>query len=270
MTAPLSLFAAFLGRDWAIARSYRLSFAFGGLDSLVSLALFFYLARLVDQSELASKSHLSQGYFAFVIVGYALIHVMQTGVTSFAAKLRQDQMTGTLEALLVTPAPPWLVVLGSATYDVLRAMFSGVTFIVLAVLIFGLDLSVNASSSLALLVAVPASFALFTALGIAVAGLTIVVKQTLKLVSFLLTGVAVLSGVYFPISVLPPPLEAIAKVLPFTWTLDVFRAALLGGDVSTTKVVLIVFCAGLALPLSIRLFGFAVSYAKRQGSLAQY
>jgi ABC-2 type transport system permease protein len=266
----LSLVAAFWRRDWAIARSYRLSFGLGILDTIVSLALFFYLSRLVDQTELASKSQLSEGYFAFVIVGYALIHVMQTVVTSFAAQLREDQVTGTLEALLVTPAPPWLVVIGSATYDVLRAMFSGIAYLVLAVLIFGLDLSVDPSSFVALLFAVPASFALFTALGIAVAGLTVVVKQTLKLVSFLLTGIAVLAGVYFPTSVLPPALEAIAKLLPFTWALDVFRAALLGGDVSTTKVVLLVVCGGIALPLSVRLFGFAVSYAKRQGSLAQY
>jgi ABC-2 type transport system permease protein len=270
MTATLSLFTAFLRRDWAIARSYRLSFGLGFVDSLVSLVLFFYLGHLIDQTELSAQSQLSAGYFAFAIVGYALIDILRTGVTTFAAQLRQDQVTGTLEALLVTPAPQSLVVLGSASFEILKAIISSVVMIVLAVLFFGLDLSLDGPSAVALIVAVPASFALFTALGIVVAGLTVVVKQTVTLVQFLMTGLSVLAGVYFPISVLPQPLETIAKLLPFTWALDVFRAALLGGDVSTTKVVLLVGCAGLTLPLSIALFGFAVDYAKRQGSLAQY
>ena len=270
MTATLSLFTAFLRRDWAIARSYRLSFGLGVVDSLVSLVLFFYLGQLIDQTELSSESQLSAGYFAYAIVGFALIDILRTGVTTFAAQLRDDQVTGTLEALLVTPSPQSLVVLASASFDILKAILGSVVMIVLAVLFFGLDLSLDGPSAVALLVAIPASFALFTALGIAVAGLTVMVKQTVTLVQFLMTGLSVLAGVYFPISVLPQPLETIAELLPFTWALDVFRDALLGGDVSTTKVVLLVGCGGLALPLSIALFGSAVDYAKRQGSLAQY
>jgi ABC-2 type transport system permease protein len=270
MTLRLSLVAAFLRRDWAVARSYRLSFALGVVDALISLVLFFYLARLVDQTALASQSQLSGGYFAFAVIGFSLMDILRAGVTTFAAQLREDQVTGTLEALLVTPSPPALVVLGSASFDLLRAALSGIVLVLLAVLFFGLELSVNATSLIALLVATPASFALFTALGIVIAGLTVVVKQVVALVTFVSTALAVLAGVYFPISVLPPALEAIAKALPFTWTLDVFRDALLGGDVSTTEVALLVGCGGVALPLSIVLFNFLVNHAKRQGSLAQY
>jgi ABC-2 type transport system permease protein len=270
MTAALALFGAFLRRDWAVARSYRVSFALGLVDALISLFLFFYLARLINQTELASQSQLSEGYFGFVIVGYAVMDILRAGITTFAAQLREDQVTGTLEALLVTPAPQALVALGSATFDLLRAALQGIVLLLLAVLFFGLDLSVDTSSLIALVVATPAAFALFTALGIVVASLTIVVKQTVALVTFISTALAVLAGVYFPISVLPPVLEAIAKALPFTWTLDVFRDALLGGDVSAGQVALLAGCGALTLPLSLALFRFAVDYAKREGSLAQY
>jgi ABC-2 type transport system permease protein len=270
MSLALSFIGAFLRRDWAIARSYRLSFGLGVVDAFISLFLFFYLAKLINQTELASQSQLSEGYFAFAVIGYALIDVLRAGVTTFAAQLREDQMTGTLEALLVTPAPASLVVLGSATFDLLRAALSGIVIVVLAVLFFGLELSVDSSSVIALIIATPAALALFTAMGIVVAGLTIVVKQTVSLVTFVSTAIAVLAGVYFPISVLPPGLEAVAKALPFTWTLDIFRAALLGGNVSTTQVALLAGCGLVALPLSLKLFNAAVDHAKRQGSLAQY
>jgi hypothetical protein len=52
--------------------------------------------------------------------------------------------------------------------------------------------------------------------------------------------------------------------------LDVFRAALLGGSVSTVKVLLLVGFGAAAVPLSLKVFKTAVDYAKRQGSLAQY
>jgi ABC-2 type transport system permease protein len=266
----LSLVAAFLRRDWAIARSYRLNFALNLFDSVVSLVLFFYLGQIVDQSELAAESQLSKGYFAFAVLGLALIRVIQTGVTSFALRIRQDQETGTLEALLVTPAPPSFVVLGSATYALLTATLSSLLMVVLAVLFFGLRLTLDYSHLLALLVAVPASLVLFVALGIAVAAFTVVFKQTASLMSFVTIGIAVFAGVYFPVSVLPSALEFFANVLPFTWSLDVFRAALLGGDVAITKLLLLTGFAFIAVPLSLALFRSAVNHARRAGSLAQY
>ena len=46
-------FAAFLRRDWALAKSYRLSFVLELFGTFFSLALFFYLSKLIDGSEIA-------------------------------------------------------------------------------------------------------------------------------------------------------------------------------------------------------------------------
>jgi ABC-2 type transport system permease protein len=262
--------AAFVRRDWAIARSYRVNFGLEVFDSILWLVLFFYLARIVDDTELASQTQLGEGYFAFVVIGLALMRFMQTGLTSFAFQLRTDQTTGTLEALLVTPAAQPLVVLGSATYDLLLSAVSGVLMLVIAVAFFGVDLTTSPGSVLVLVAALPASFALFAAVGIVVAAFTVVFKQVATLVSFMTLGVAVLAGVYFPLSVLPDWLQAIAEALPFSWTLDILRDALLGGDPSIAKLgLLIVFCV-IAVPASLKLFGAAVDHARRNGTLTEY
>ena len=270
MVGAPALLAVFLRRDWAIARSYRINFGLEILQTVVSLFLFFYLSRIVDDSKLTSSTELDEGYFAFVVVGLTFMKFMETGLTAFALQLRTDQTTGTLEALLVTPARQSLVVLGSATYELLLATISGFLMMAIAVVGFGLDLSVSISSLVVLLVAIPASFGLFAAVGVVIAAFTIVFKQVATLIAFATAGIAVLAGVYFPLSVMPEWLETIAKALPFSWALDVLRDALLGGDPSVGKLVLLVgFCA-LAVPASLAIFGAAVDRAKRTGTLAQY
>lgn len=270
MTGATSLLAVFLQRDWAIARSYRFNFVLDLFQIVISLMLFFYLSRIVDDAEVSTTSQLDQGYFAFVVVGLAFMKFMETGLTAFAFQLRTDQTTGTLEALLVTPARQSLVVLGSATYELVVSAIAGVVMLAIAILFFGLDLRLSLPSSLTLLAAVPASFGLFAAVGVMFAAFTIVFKQVATLVGFSTAGIAVLAGVYFPLSVLPAWLESIARLLPFSWALDVLRDALLGGDPSVAKLVLLVVFCAIALPASMAVFRASVDHAKRTGTLAQY
>jgi AraC family transcriptional activator of pobA len=48
---------------------------------------------------------------------------------------------------------------------------------------------------------------------------------------------ALLGGVYFPIELLPGPIQAVAELLPFTWGLEVMRGALLGAEVERCRAV---------------------------------
>jgi ABC-2 type transport system permease protein len=85
-----------------------------------------------------------------------------------------------------------------------------------------------------------------------------------------ITGLALLGGVYFPIEVFPEPLEQLARILPFTWGLDVLRASLLGGHVDPVQLAGLFGSAALLLPLALLGFTAAVRRARRTGTLAQY
>jgi ABC-2 type transport system permease protein len=265
----LALIDAFIRRDWALARSYRIQFVFGLVVSVIGLALFFYLGRLVDTTEFSAENGLTGGYFGFAAVGLAALEVLRSCLSSFSRRLREDQMTGTLEALMATPASPSLVVLGTASYDMLMAAVDGFLVVVIAAVVFGLDLSLQPSSAL-LLVALPASLCLFMAIGVVLAALTIVYKQITSLLGLVVSVVALLGGVYYPISVLPEPLHTIAAAMPFTWALDVIRAALLGGDMPYDELAGLVVAGAVALPLSLLAFSAALTQARRAGTLAHY
>jgi ABC-2 type transport system permease protein len=78
------------------------------------------------------------------------------------------------------------------------------------------------------------------------------------------------SGVYYPVEVLPEWMQAISKLSPATYVLDGVRAAMLDGTPITALVYDIVplIVMGIVLiPAGLWAFGRAERYAKRTGKL---
>jgi len=256
-------------RDFRINISYRASFALQSVAIVFQLALFFYLSRVVDEAVIARQG-LSGGYFGYAALGLALLTILQASLGSFSFKLREEQTTGTFEALMTTPTSPLLIVLCSAVYELIRATVAGLILIGAAVALFGLRLVLDPGSIATAVVALVGCLGLFASLGVAVAAFTVVIKRAAALLALVITGLALLGGVYFPIEVLPDPIEQVASALPFTWGVDVFRASLLGGDIDAAQLAGLFASAMLLLPLALVGFAAAVRRVRRTGTLAQY
>lgn len=266
-----AVLAAFIRRDWRIDLSYRAAFGLRAVSLLLSLALFYYLGRVVDDSAFTDQGYSdTAGYFGYVAIGLATFTVIQTSLISFSRKLREEQTTGTFEALMTTPASPSVIILSSAAYEIIRATIDGLLILLAAVVIFGLDLDIDPGGVAVALVTLAAALALFASLGVAVAALTVLFKRTTALLTLIMSAIALLSGVYFPVDVLPGWLQTVADVIPFTWTLDLLRASLLGGDVDAGRLIGLVASVVVLLPLALSFFGWTLRRAKRTGSLALY
>lgn len=270
MTAALATTAAFVRRDWAIVRSYRVAYALDVIAIFFTLALVFYVARLVDGSKLSAKAGINRDYFAFAVVGVALVRMVQTGLSSFANRLREEQTTGTFETLMAAPTSPSLVVLASGAYGLLRAAISGALTIIVAIALFGLRFQTSAASVAVAAAALLACLLMFAAVGVTVAAFTIVFKQTTSALGFVTAGLAMLGGAYFPVGLLPGPLHAIASALPFTWGLDVLRQSVLGGDPDLTKLGLLAVFDAAALPAALLVFRAALRHSRQKGTLGHY
>lgn len=270
MRSSLAILGAFMRRDWAIDTSYRAVFALSVLRSVFTLALFFYLSEVVDDQQFAATEEIDGSYFGFVAIGIATFTIVQSSMIAFSSKLREEQTTGTFEALMTTPANPSLIILSSACYEILRALLDGILLIVVAVILFGLTFVTDPAGIAVALLALIGSLVLFASLGVGVAALTVLFKRAGGVVAALLAGIALLSGVYFPTDVLPPALQTLADILPFTWSLDVLRSALLGGEVDSLQLIGLIVAAVLLLPLALLGFRKSVDRARRTGTLAEY
>lgn len=266
--ARISL-AAFLRRDWRIARSYRLQFVLDVAVAPLSLALFFFLSRLVDPSRLPDDADLAGGYFSYAALGVVVLRMLQTALTSFATKLSTEQTTGTFETLLAEPISSTTVVLGTASFELLRALVTGaVTLLVAAA--FGLRFQLGIGSLVGLLIGLPALVATFAAVGVVIGAFAVIVKQVTALLGLATAAMGLLAGAYFPVELLPAPLRVVANLLPFTWGIDVLRAALLRGELAADRLALLAAFAVVSLPASLLLFRRSLDRARRAGTLGQF
>lgn len=260
--------AAFVRRDWAVDRSYRLPFAMSLVGSLVVLLVLYQAAKLVG-TRAGGSSQLGHGYFSFAVVGTVAIQLVHTATQSFATKLREEQTTGTLEALLATPTAPSTVILGSGLYPLLRSLFQAIGVLLLAGL-FGLRvqlggpyLAVSALTLLGLLL-------LAAEAGVLVAAFTVVFKRGTTLSGLINAGLALLAGVWYPVSTLPQGVRALANAIPFTWGLTALRDALLFGRIDPSRVLGLLAVALPGLPAALWVFRTGVDRARLRGSLGQY
>jgi len=268
----LGMLPAFLRRDLAIQLSYRADFYLQTISVLLTLVLFFYVGELVDDGTVAADfdSGSDAGYFGFVVIGLALLRILSTSLNSFAMRLRNDQTSGTLEAMLASPVRASTAILFSAVFDLLRATFFGTVMIVSAILFFGLRLDTDPLGLLVAALTLAGSLAVFAAVGMLLAAFTVVYKQSSAALALASNGIGVLSGVYFPLSTFPEWLQSIADLIPMTWAVDVTRSALLSGEIETGRFLLLIGSAVVLLPLGLLVIERAVAKARRQGSLAQY
>src|SRR5262245_17057023 len=98
----LGALGAFVKRDFLIETSYRTSFALQFIAIFFSVLIWRFISfRVTAPRDTPGLEGID--YFAYVLIGLAFYHYLSSAMLSFSAKIRQEQMTGTLEAMLVTP-----------------------------------------------------------------------------------------------------------------------------------------------------------------------
>ncbi|MGI8873770.1 MAG: ABC transporter permease [Egibacteraceae bacterium] len=262
----LSTLRAFATRDLLITRSYRFALLSDLVSAITGLLLYFFISRTFEGATPESLGG-SPSYFAFAAVGAAVTAVIHSALAATAVGIRQEQLTGTLEAITSQPVSPAGLAIGMTALPFVTAPLRAGIYLVLADVLLGLDLAgANLGGALAVLVA---STLALSGLGIASAAMVIVVKRGDIIAGFASFAIGLLSGAFFPISVLPNWVEPFAKALPTRFAFDGLRAALFGGEwVDDTLILLAV--AAVLLPLSLLAFGAALAFAKRAGSIAEY
>lgn len=260
---------AFLRKDLLVVASYRLYFVSEVVGVGVSLLTLWFLSRLFAASPPAFVARYgSADYFAFAVVGMALLDFMWVALGAFSTRLRELQVLGTLEAILATPASAEGVVFASTAYAFLWSSLRTVVYLGGAQVVFA-DLLSKADWPAALVVWALA-IAVFTALGLFAAGITLLVKAPTPITSWFGGVFFLLGGVLYPVEVLPGPVADVARWIPMTLATTGLRRAFLSGatlsDVGSEALGLALYAAGL-FPLAIVFLRWAFRRLRAEGSI---
>ena len=267
----MSVAGAFIKRDFSQAISYRFAFMLQIGGVFFSVAIFYFLSELFGGSITPQLEVYGGNYFSFVLIGLAFTGFLGLSLSSFAASIREGQVMGTLEIMLLSPTRLSAILISSSLWGYLLTIFRVALYLVVGAFIFGADLSVaNVGGALLIMILAIASF---TGFGVLSAALVLIVKKGDPVAIILNGASSLLAGVFYPVAVLPDWLEPVSKVLPLTYALDSMRLAMLQGqsiyELRNDILILLAFTLVLT-PISFFVFRRALKKAKMEGSLIQY
>jgi ABC-2 type transport system permease protein len=259
--------SAIARRDFLVIRSYRLAFGLDLFFGVLDLTIYFFISRTFEGTASASL-HGAPSYFAFAAVGLILGAVIDATSVSVSSRLREEQLTGTLEALTAQPLTRLELSVGLVSFPFVFASLRAALYLLVASFWMDFDASRTSWPGVAAML-VCAAFAL-APLGIVAGAVVLVVKRGVLLVGMLMSAMAILGGAVFPISVLPGWLETAGRAVPFRFAYDGVRAALFQGrDWELDALALVAFGVALA-PIALGLFALAFRHAKNAGTISEY
>jgi ABC-2 type transport system permease protein len=262
---------AFVRRDFLVAWSYRVSF-FGDIVNLAAQALAFsFIGRIVDSERLPTYGGGEVTYLEFAAVGIALGAFVQFALARVPAAIRGEQLMGTLESVMATPTAPATVQIGSVAFDLFYIPVRTAVFLGVIAAAFGLRMD---PAGIAPAIAILIAFIPFVwGLGVASAALVVAFRRGAGVVGLGTIALALVSGLYFPVDLLPDWIAAATRHNPFAVAIEGMREALLGdlsGSQLAVDLALLAPLSAASLAVGVLLFRLALRRERRLGTLGLY
>lgn len=163
-------------------------------------------------------------YMEFIVPGLIMMSVITNSYANVVSSFFGMKFQHSIEEILVSPVPNWVVLVGYVAGGVARGLMVG--FIVTLLSLGFTDLQVHN-------IGITASIVLLTAVVFSLGGFINAVYATkfddISIVpTFVLTPLTYLGGVFYSITLLPEFWQIVSKVNPILYMVNAFRYGILG------------------------------------------
>ena len=227
--------------SWRVAWAFvRRDFCSTGLlvyfsrwsNMLLNLVFWYFLSAWMKGSALAAHSALGGDYFTYSLIGFSLTQYVWQGFSTFVARLRTEQASGGLETLWTVPCPLSRLILLSSIWDFLFATVSAGLVLGMGRYCFGARLNWEQMACVI-------GIGMLTSVAMACLGLSLfswtVFWGRVEVVRPLITqAMPVLSGVFFPVEILPHWLQGVVNLFPLRHAIVLARAVIFPTPSSVT------------------------------------
>ena len=180
-----------------------------------------------------------------------------------------ERWEGTIEYTFMAPLSRPIHLFGMGLFAIVYGVIRAIMLFAVVALFFHLELA-NANFVAALVVLVVASIS-FIGIGMMTAVLPLISPEKGTQLGFVAQGILlVVSGVYYPVSVLPEWMQWLAKISPATYALDGIRDAIINGagiSAMWPNIWPLILIGLVSVPLGLEVFRRGERYAKRHGKL---
>jgi ABC-2 type transport system permease protein len=260
---------AFVERNLYLVRRYwhlELAFLIFNVASAMSV---LYIGEAQMQSNGGGSREGQLDLVLFLGIGTVVWAYLRAVFANVGEMVAWERWEGTIEYTMMAPISRLAHMLGVSLFSIIYGLARSALLLGVLALFFSVDLS-HANLGGAALILLVGSVS-FLGFGIMAAVLPLLFPERGEEMTFVISSILLLvSGVYYPISVLPDWMEPLATVSPATYVLKGMRAALLDGTPTLAlgpSILPILILGALTLPIGVAVFGWGERYAKRTGRL---
>jgi len=262
---------AFFERNWNLTKRYmgwEIVWLFYNIINALSVTL-------ISKNTSALGSNVTQAQVdaltLYLLIGTSVWSYLSLTFDGVTDLINIERWEGTIEHTFMAPISRFTHMIGSCWYAVVHGILFTFVQLIIVASFFHLDLS-HANYLTAVFMLLLGSIS-FVGFGIGAAILPLLYTERGSQMSFIVRSVLLLiSGVYYPISVLPGWMQPAARISPATYVLDGLRAALLSNQPIWSPQIWgdtwpLIISGIISIPLGLFVFRIAERYAKKTGKL---
>jgi ABC-2 type transport system permease protein len=241
-------------KNWIISRRNPFTLFelfFWPLISLLSIGLMARFLRLDDE------------LVAFLLVGAIALSVLQVAQIDVAYVLLFDMWSKSIKNTFIAPIRSHHLIFGSLIFGVARGTVVFTILVTLSYFFFGFNFLEGGLLPVTIFLA--GVFAVAATIGITVCISILTFGQKADVAAWSLSGIIMLiSGIYYPIEVLPPPLQVLARLIPLTYFLEYYRSIFIPVQ---HNLIIGIALAVLYMILGLVLFDVSIEKARMTGMM---
>ncbi len=223
----LDIFVMMVRKHLLVMLRYPVEFITSFAQIFIIIVMFTLATTMFaprDANELSGGGETRAG--AVMMYGFIIFMFLSDMLWTIGYSVRDEQYQGTLESLYLTPASKFASLVSRVATIVVWTgglTLAGVLFIQLFI---GRLPFHNVGLAAYLLVMTISGL---LGVGFAFAAYTLIVKESAQTMASLLQFILmILCGMFFPFSALPAPVGIIARLIPISYAVDIFRSTLMG------------------------------------------
>jgi len=195
----------------------------------ITMSLYFVIFGNLIGSRIGEMSGFN--YMEFIVPGLIMMSVITNSYSNVASAFYSTKFQKSIEELLVSPVPNYIIVLGYMGGGMTRGLLVGL--IVTCVSLFFVDIQIHNLGIIVLTVFLTS--AVFSLAGLINAIFANSFDDISIIPTFILTPLTYLGGVFYSITLLPDFWQTVSQINPIIYMVNAFRFGFLGyTDVNLT------------------------------------
>ena len=204
----------------------------------------------------------------YLAIGTLTWSYMASLFQAIAESVQWERWEGTIEYTMMSPISRLTYVLGSSLFGVIYGLARSA--VVLVALVFAFQLTATPSGFWPTLAIIAVGSVSFIGIGIMAATLPLLFTEKGAQMVYVIEALLLLiSGVYYPVSVLPGPIQAVSHLSPATYILTGTRGFLVPGSHGDLwgSLIPLVIIGIISVPVGVFDWSQAERFAKKTGRL---